>query len=305
MQYEQYDFEQDEYEYYLKYISSLSNYISFYHYNGQDFLIKNIFLHIEFKELFQDINIFWVNPLIRDNILHWEINMEKIFYNKREFKNRALIELNPLFELIIGVNEYKNNITNDYFDSYINKEICSIIIIKDYQIFECQEDKFELNDIKKFPTLYMYNFDVEHTFNMTGEDLFLKIDNKYYFKIIFPLKDLNPNRWILGKIFFRKYPTIFSPTNRIIGFYINPNKGVINEDIDSDSNNESEDNNKNGEESRGKSNNAYIYILISVIAFIFLFLGIFIGKKIFFPRIRKANELDDDNFQYESKQLIN
>ena len=295
MQYENYEDEPDEFEYYMKYLKTLNNYFSFFYYNGSDYLINSIFLHLEFKEMFQDVtNISWVNPILRNDMLHWEIDMKEIFYKKVHFNNKIILELNPLFELIIGTNDYKTNITKDYFNSYINKKICSMVEIGEYALFECDEKNFDVKDIKKFPTLYMYNSDINHIFEMKGEELFHLLNNKYYFKIIFPIKDLVPNRWIIGKIFFRKYPTIFSPSNRLIGFYINPNEGII-EGLDNQDDDESKNNNK-----------IYIYIIVAIVVIIiFTGLGIFIGKNIFFKKRRKANELIDDDYQYETNNKIN
>ena len=139
----------------------------------------------------------------------------------------------------------------------------------------------------------MFNDDINHIFEMKGEELFHQLNNKYYFKIIFPNKDLEPNRWVIGKIFFRKYPTIFSPSNRLIGFYINPNEGII------------DSLNDNGNENKNNFDKIYIYIIIVIVALIFTGIGIFIGKKLFFQKKRKANELVDDNYKYEPESNIN
>ena len=294
MQYEKYDSMPDEFEYYMKYLKTLNNYFSFFYYNGSDYLINSIFLHQEFQDLFKDVkNISWVNPLLRNDMLHWEINMKEIFYKKTHFKNKIIFEFNPLFELIIGTNDYKTNITKDYFISYINKKICTLIEVEGYAIFECNEKNFGMKDIKKFPSLYMFNDDINHIFEMKGEELFHQLNNKYYFKIIFPNKDLEPNRWVIGKIFFRKYPTIFSPSNRLIGFYINPNEGIIDNLNDNDN------------ENKNNFDKIYIYIIIVIVALIFTGIGIFIGKKLFFQKKRKANELVDDNYKYEPETNIN
>ena len=57
MQYENFE-EDDELEYYLKFLRSQNNYFSFFNYNGDDFLINSVFLHQEFKDIFEDIKIF-------------------------------------------------------------------------------------------------------------------------------------------------------------------------------------------------------------------------------------------------------
>ena len=302
MQYEKYDSEPEEYEYYMKYLITLTNYFSFFHYNGQDMLINSIFLNDQFKEYFKDIkNISWANPILRDQKLHWEINMKEIYYNKVHFKNKIVIELNPLFELIQGTNEYKESIEKDFFNSFINNKICSIIEVENYNIFECDSNKFGINDIKKFPTLHMSNIDISFIFKFVGEELFYKLNDKYYFKIIFPFKDFEPSRWIVGRTFLRKYPTTFSPSNRIIGFYVNPIDINIDEEGDG-SGNGKEDSKEKDDEKSWYSNEIVLYIVIIVIASIFTCFGLYIGKKIFFQKKRKANELIDDNYEYVGKE---
>jgi hypothetical protein len=285
----------DEIEYYLKYYRSQNNYFSFFHYNNKDYFVNKIFLNEEFKDIFKDVkNISWINPIITDNSQRWDIYMNEIFYNNIYLKKRIIVELNPLFELIIGTNEYKSNIMNDFFKFYTEQKICLMNEINDYHIFECDENKFEIKDIKNFPFLYLLNNNINHIFEITGEDLFIKLNNKFYFKIVFPIKR-NDNKWILGKIFLRKYPVIFSPLNRLVGFYINPNKGIINE------------RDKETEEIKDKLINnkkeyfpkiIYLYIFIGII---FSFLGIYIGKKIFMNRKKKLNELVDDYYQYDTE----
>ena len=298
MQYEKYDSLPEEYEYYMKYLLTLNNYFSFFHYNGQDMLVNSIFLNDEFKEYFKDIkNISWANPILRDQKLHWEINMKEIYYNKVHFRNKIVIELNPLFELIQGTNEYKESIQNDFFNSFINNKICSIIQVENYYIFECDANKFGINDIKKFPTLHMSNIDISFIFEFVGEELFYKLNDKFYFKIIFPFKDFEPSRWIVGRTFLRKYPTTFSPSNRIIGFYVNPIDINIEEETDIN------DNEKKDDEKSWYSNKIFLYIIIIIIALIFTCFGLYIGKKIFFQKKRKANELIDDNYEYVGKEI--
>ena len=301
MQYETFEEEPDELEYYLKFLRSQNNYFSFFNYKGEDFIVNSIFLHEEFRDIFHDVeNIAWVNPILRDNYLHWEISMKEIYYNKIHIKGKIVFELNPLFELIIGNNDYKMNIKKDFFDSYINKDKCIINNIENYQIFECDSNKLTSKDIELFPTLYMCNADINYVFNMTGEEVFIKLNNKYYFKIIFPNENIDiNNRWIMGRIFLRKYPTIFSPSNRLVGFYINNKEEWVTqeeENIDDDIIDNKGD----------KSKNISYYIGVIIIALIFTCFGIYVGKKIFFSRRKKINELIDDYYQYNSdkKEII-
>ena len=95
---------------------------------------------------------------------------------------------------------------------------------------------------------------------------------------------------------------VFSPYNKLIGFYVKPNKGIIN--INQNQTKEEEkiiekikSSNKNF-----FSNDAIGYIKIIVVAIIFMVVGLYIGKKIFFPRRKRANELVDDYYQYDSEK---
>ena len=287
----------EEFEYYLKYLRTQNNYFSFFNYKGGDYIVNSIFLNNEFKDIFYDVkNISWVNPVIRDSSIHWEISMKEIYYNKIHFKKNIILELNPLFELISGTNDYKENIKKDFFNYYINKKICLINEIKDFQVFECNSNKFTNKDINKFPYLYMFNNDLNHVFEITTKELFNKLNNKYYFNIVFPIDNSETNKWIIGKIFFRKYPVIFCPKNRILGFYINPNEGVASG---------VQDNLEINSEKSNISKNIPLYLIIVVVSLIFTCFGIYIGRKLFFPKFRKAKELTDteDYYEYDSQDI--
>jgi len=285
----------DEFDEYLKLIGSQTHHFSFFNYKGQDYIVNSIFLHNEFKDIFKNIkNISWVNPILGNDVSNWEIPIKDIYYNNIHIKNTVL-ELNPLFELIIGNNDYKANIENDFFKSYFKEEICSVKEKKGYKIFECDANKFDNKDIKKFPTLHMYNIEINYIFEMNGEDLFIRINDKFYFKIVFPILDLLPRRWILGKIFLRKYPTIFSSTNKLIGFYLE-NEDALPE----------EDKEKKGDKASQIENdesifsNTFFICLIIVIILGLFFAGVYFWKKILLSKRHKKNELIDDYYQYDS-----
>ena len=299
IKYEEYD-EEDEIEYYLKYIRTQNKYFSFYSYNGKDYIVNSILLNQEFKDKFHDIEkISWVNPIMRNNCLHWEISMKEIFYNKIYMKNKIVFELNPLFELIIGTKEYKNNILKDYFNYYINKHICLIREINEYQVIECDENEFGIKDIKEFPGLYTSNVIINYKFEMLGEELFFQLNKKFYFSIIFPNNVNGNNKWIIGKIFMRKYPIIFSPLNRIVGFYINPNGDELfeqEEEEDEEQEIKVEQKTKNRKLIKDKN----LYLEIIIISFVFTCLGLYLGRRLFLNRRKKLNELVDDYYQYDS-----
>ena len=106
-------------------------------------------------------------------------------------------------------------------------------------------------------------------------------------------------RWIIGRIFLRKYPVTFSPSSRLMGFYIN--KEIKNEK-------EKKEQKIIDEINKNKNGNYFTkdllgYIKIIIIALIFTIVGLIIGKKIFALRKKRANELMDDYYQYESEKI--
>ena len=142
----------------------------------------------------------------------------------------------------------------------------------------------------------MYNIHINYIFEMNGEDLFIKLNNKYYFKIIFPINNTD-TKWILGKIFLRKYPVTFSLSNRLFGFYVNQNEDIINTESEEGEN----INNKLKNKNNNRTKYIPLYIIIVIISLLFSCCGIFIGKRKFYPRERKSNEFLDDYYQYDSR----
>ena len=138
---------------------------------------------------------------------------------------------------------------------------------------------------------------MHYNFELKGEELFKKINNKWYFEITFPINELNPVRWVIGHIFLRKYPVTFSPSSRLIGFYIN--KKVRNEN---EMKEEKEEKKTIDKINNNKNKDFLGYIKFIIIALIFTIFGLIIGKKLFFMRKKRANELTDDYYQYDTEQ---
>ena len=91
--------------------------------------------------------------------------------------------------------------------------------------------------------------------------------------------------WKLGKLFFEKYPLVFSLDNKAIGYY-----------------------NQNMENMKNKSNNKIVYILIILVLLLLIALVIGFRKynilKRLIPRKLMANELLDD-YSYNSNNINN
>ena len=75
--------------------------------------------------------------------------------------------------------EYFDHIKKNYFEEYINKNICHIYKIKNYEILYCDNnEKFNKKNIKNFSTRYFNNVDKDFSVHPDGNDLFYFKDNK-------------------------------------------------------------------------------------------------------------------------------
>ena len=230
---------------------------------------------------YQPKDSFLTNFIINFDEIYSSINNEKIEIQKY---TKGYLFLN--IGLIIGVKEYRDFIEKYFFNEYINMNICQKNKTDfDYNIFiiySCNED--EKFNLEKFPPL---NFNIKSeniNFEFTYKDLFKKINNKYYFMIIFQTYDAGS--WIIGKHFYLKYTLVYNGDAKTIGFY---NKNNISE--------------KKGNNKLLFELNAFKIIIIIILFLTFIFLVIrisyYFGKRFNLIRKKHANELDD-NYEYNS-----
>ena len=112
--------------------------------------------------------------------------------------------------------------------------------------------------------------------------MFYYKDNKYFLKIFKRFGE--DKKFTFGRIFLKKYLTIFNADKKQIYFYNNKNikDNIIKQNL--------------------ISKNLLILIIILIIIFISLIIGILIGRKIFTKRKKIANELEDYNYAYEENK---
>jgi len=227
-----------------------------------------------------------------DDIIKWEFKFKKIYYKQSE-KNEINIgdiniELDPSKYLIFAPKDYFDSIMSNYFQKYIDKSICFNYDVEEFSSIYCEKsDKFSINEIKTFPSIFFDHIDLQYTFELSYKELFVEKDNKYWFLMV--SDQYRTTGWKFGNIFMSKYQLVFNLDSKVIGFY-NPKLSKLP--------NESESNN-------GKSGgNSYLVlsiILIIILCLILIGVGIFIKIK-FYPNIlkkKRANELDDD-YEYVS-----
>ena len=205
-------------------------------------------------------------------------------YNMENTDEQFTVLLTPDIEGFEFPEEYFEHVKKSFFEEYINKSICHIANYdgKHYEILYCDADNegnFGEKNIKLFPKIYFNNVDKEFLVSFDGNDLFYFNDNKYFFKI---LKNTYKDYFSFGRLFFQKYIAIFNFDKKQIYFYKNNIQG----------------------KDKGDDNKSDVYLglmIASIILAIVLFiLGLFLGKKIFEKRNRKAYELHDDDYQYKT-----
>lgn len=184
--------------------------------------------------------------------------------------------------VIYGTNEYRKFIHKNFFEHYINLNICQKIDNDIYLYYFCNKDKFEKEKIN-FPEIKMIKIEFGEEFILNYDDLFFTKGNNIYFLIIF--HNLYNEIWELGKPFLKKYSFAYNFDSKIIHYY--SKKNIYNENINKNDNNKFENN---------FSSFPYIIIISFFIGIFFFFAG-----KIYYNKrknnLLKAKELEE-NFSY-------
>jgi hypothetical protein len=243
------------------------------------------------RERIEQVN--W--DLAFDDLISISKENDTIVY-RPEYKH---VELYVNFPYIVAPRDYEAFIRKAFFQKLLLERVCDYtdrLNGEEYSAYVCEGSELFLEILeKKFPDLIFEHEELEEKFIFTAKDLFTynmynKSDTKLYFMVLFPrTKDMyHPMNWYLGTPFFKKYILSFNYDNKMIG-YLKQN------DIPS------------------SENKFSVFKKEIIIGVIFAFsvilaftLGIYTHKRLSKgPRKSKANELDDDNFEYVNKNEIN
>ena len=236
---------------------------------------------LEFKNIYFYKNNNETNIISKKN----GTNMENISVTDVQININQYIILSPLI--------YFYKIKTYFFDYYIKEGICKINEGIEYKAISCEKSKkFGIDNLKKFPSLFMEHHEFNYTFEFTYEDLFLEKDNNYWFLVALSSFKNDLEEWNMGIIFLRKYNLIFNQDSKTISFY-NPN--ILIEDIDD----------------KKWNRIALISILTIIVIGIFFIIGIiyiYICKKIFksYKGKKRINHIyDNSDYLKEDKIDIN
>ena len=241
--------------------------------------------------------------------------------------NKKDLEINLNSGFIIGTEDFKNFIHEQFFKNLVERKICNLDLVKynktdkrfgnEFYLYSCNHMRFTgqasqrhrtINYYEEFPNLIINSKYFEYDFEFTKRDLFEQIYSIDYFLIIFPknIKDqINKDRWYLGEPFYKKYPFTIDLDAKTIGFYFdikdtykkNNETKKLNEEI---TNNKGENKiiNKENKENTTKLKDALIKLLEILLGIGLLICGYYIGKKVKEGRKKRANELKDDSYEY-------
>ena len=252
--------------YQLKYYKIIDNYNYYFDYNKEKLILGEYVNE-------NDRNFYKINTKLRIRE-HINIDFKYIYYNEysktynnyNETNSAGLISLN--INGIIGTNSYKKyfeNFMKNYFNS-CKKEYFSYAN-KKYYGYQCDKNI----NIKKFKSIKFFNIELNYTFELDYNNLFVKYKDKYIMLVYFKEEE-NQFAWILGTIFLKKYKLIFNLSNQTIGMI------------------------KNLKE---KDKNLILYIICCILLIIIIKLSYFLYKYyINKPRKIKANELNE-NYEYD------
>lgn len=307
----------------LKRLNIISNYNWFFKFISKTeglFIIGNLPDNYENnKKIFNSIAY---TPVLSasagDYSYPWSFHFNKIYFNSENSKiiisQITKCSLDPNLGFIIVSSKYKKLILDYYFNDLIENNICQLEKTEltkynksevffgtngIYEFFTCDKNAFvnEKNNYKKaFVSLLFDLPKFNYTFELDGNDLFIEINDKYYFLVAFP-ENKDETLYIpcfLGLPFYQKFRLVFNFDSKTIGFYNN----YLNIDIEEDN-----ENNKNQNHTDITTNktdtNKYLRIIIEiVVCLVLIIIAFFVGKKINEQRKKRANELSDDNYEY-------
>ena len=250
---------------YLKKINSTIFSISYLNNKNGDLIIGN--LPNEYNHKFKYENYITTPAESDEKSIQWKSLFDSFKLNDKIVYNKSLGVFDLNYEgfrfgetIMKSFNDmffnqfYKDNKCVQYKNS--NKNILNIV---------CDENI----SLKNFPKIYFEHKIFNYTFEFNSDELFIKINKKLYFLILFHTYN---NEFILGEIFFKKYQMVFDQDNKLIGFY-----GKI------------------------EQNNSHLFYKIIFLIFMIIIVGIllFLLYKyiILKPRKKRVYELED-NFDY-------
>ena len=228
----------------------------------------------------------------------WEFSPSQIYYGMDKLiipynKYEIPINLNNIF--IKGTQTLLSALRKSFFEELEKNGQCETYNVTNLLYFICNEN-INITKMENLVIDILNSF--EHiNITFTPNDLFYKYKdkndtNKLLFLVCF---SDSYSIWELGNIFIRKYQPVFNFDKKYIGFY---------NEIFSDQ----EDEYKKfpyDDEDKKENNSVNVALIVAVIIVSLLLIGLAVFFYLFVKsrrfRTKRANELTDDDYMYESK----
>ena len=213
-------------------------------------------------------DLYKMNILFKISFIECASKFHSIYINNNLIEENKEIYFNVNFNGFKAPKNFFSFINNSFFNEYYKNENC-FYVHNNKSFIYCNSNV----NIKKFPEIKFYNKEINYTFVLTFKDLFIEINNKYYFLIV-----CESYNWIFGIPFIKKYNPVFDQENKYIGFY----KKYLTEKLLNNNINK-------------KIN--YQLIINIILLLLLIFLLIYICNYLKKNRKIRANELED-NYNY-------
>ena len=161
----------------------------------------------------------------------WGTIFEKIdFYENKNnyqsnFQEKSYIGIfSNIYYSYIGSSSYNYYIYETFFKEKINSKNCWIQTIDDDKYFGyvCSKN----TDIGIISPIKFYHKELNYTFEITNNDMWISRNNIKYFLIFFSYND--QYSWTLGQKFLQKYNLVFDSENNLIGIYYSEESNIFN-----------------------------------------------------------------------------
>jgi hypothetical protein len=274
--------------YQMKELYNLDRYSFFMRYKDDDNgeLIIGTYPHLYDKK-YNEKNFLTTHAGKINNNVNWVLEFDLIKYDNKSLQyilTKSLVQVE--YNLIQAPYKLRKFFNDEFFHNKCEERVH---YFRNISIIHCKKDI----DITQFKNISFILKDIEYEFVLTYKDLFIEKKDEYIFGICYDRNVDNPDpTWILGKIFMKKYELVFDLDKKIIGLYTN--KPII------------DDTGNNNSQNGNEGNRGYMIYLIFIIILV-LIVMILMGAIIYFFKNRRknrANELDDENFEYLAKKPI-
>ena len=252
--------------YLQKKIKSNSFFINQINENEGQIIIGNLPHEYEkIKNNFQKFEVAYSDSVSFNN--YWCTEFDKIKYNNLSYYENYMILFDFNLEGIIIGNFYFELLKRDFFQYYIDKNICFENTVGDYNYFYCDKNNKKNIEFDKIYNFSFINKNFNETFEVSYKDLFKEKGDYIFFLAIHNIR--LSSTFILGRLFFNKYQLGFNYDKKMIYLY------------------------KNQLNKKGKSNFLLIFIIIFLLIIVFTLLYYYF---FYFKTKRKiyATELEDN-----------